>query len=104
MSSRRQRENFDVRTSRIYLFVFGLSFLAFSMFLAVVVGFEIAIALVCEFIAFTIGIFFIFMSIMSGDKEAQSLAEKSSSHEITIIFLMVALGLAWLLSPDRRKK
>jgi hypothetical protein len=102
MPSRRERESFDALTSRIYLILLGLTFLAFGIvILFISSGQSLAVFMSLMFVG--IGMFLVLPGLFASDKSAISLADKSASHEIAIVFVLAALGLAWVLNRAKKK-
>jgi hypothetical protein len=102
MPSRREREKFDALTSRIYLILLGLTFLAFG-WISRSISPEQSLAVFVGLAFVGMGLLLVFPGVLASDKSAISLAEKSSSHEIAIVFVLAALGLAWMLNRARKK-
>ncbi len=102
MPSRRERESFDALTSRIYLILLGLTFLAFGIvILFISSGQSLAVFMSLMFVG--IGMLLVLPGLFASDKSAISLADKSASHEIAIVFVLAALGLAWVLNRAKKK-
>lgn len=99
--SRRSREKFDSDVSRAFLGVMGISIVAAGICIVVfVVPASSAVNIVGSSIAL-LGSVILFLGVFGSNKQAESWAERLGNHEITIVFLLVAYGIVWVLN---RKK
>ncbi len=104
MGSRKERENFDALTARIFLVLIGISFAAAAYFLSQWNDETARLATVIAPAFATGGIGIIICGLVVSGKNAVSLSEKTGNSELLILHILLAMGLAALIRQIRNKK
>ncbi|AQQ68263.1 hypothetical protein Mag101_11885 [Microbulbifer agarilyticus] len=97
MSSRRKREEFDELSSRVLLFIIGISLLAVSIAVFYREGADSQAALAVGLILGVIWLPLVLVSILGSKKRAQRWADNTGNHEVMVVFVLAALGITFVL-------
>ncbi|WP_226648446.1 hypothetical protein [Microbulbifer variabilis] len=103
MGSRRKREEFDELLSRVLLFLLGSALIAVVAGVLYREGSDSEPAVAIGFVLMTIASPLIFVSIFGSKIRAQKWANNTGSHEILILFFLIAWAISYLLKKALRK-
>lgn len=97
MSSRRQRKQFDELVSRVFLLLIGSVILGVSgVFFYNSSSLDSATVIVIS-IFIAIGLSLCFVSLVCSKKTVCAWADNTGNHEILILFILAALGVAYII-------
>lgn len=100
MSSRKQRDELDLLTSRVFLFLLGAFFIALgSVALSTSDSLQqiFSIMGVIFTVIVTMGLVITFIGIAGDDKFVIKTANTTGSHEVLIVFILLAIGIVSVL-------
>jgi len=97
MTSKSKRESFDALTSRIFILLFGLTFVAVGSFMLNWSDETETTPLVIGWI-FNIGeIVVMLCGLALSDENAIKFSEKTGNHEVLFLYAVLSLALAWII-------
>ena len=103
MASKRKRDSFDALTSRIFILLIGLTFVAVGSFMLSWSGETETTSLIIGWTFSIGGIVVMFCGLALGDENAIKFSEKTGHHEVLILYAVLSMALAWIIRRARIK-
>ena len=103
MASKSKRDSFDALTSRIFVILIALSFIALGSF-ALSQDIEAGLVqLAFGWICTVAGIIAVVAGLALSDKNVEKLSDKSGYHELLFIYVAASLALVWLIKRIKKE-